>query len=143
MLIRCDADLRQDPQARRYLKSEVVTVRFATAAGAVSSREGANHYVAGDALIAGSTGDHWSVSRERFEARYQAIADTTPGGDGSYCNRPIAVLARQQQQAFGVERSAGGDVIAGAALDWLLQYAPGDHGIVGNSKFQLLYRLAD
>ena len=143
MLIRGDIDLRQDFLARRYLKGEVVTVHFAATAGSVSSREGANHYVAGDALITGSTGDQWSVSRERFDARYEAIAGTTPGGDGSYRNRPLVVLARQQQQAFEVQRSAGGDVIAGAALDWLLQYAPGDHGIVGDNKFRRLYRLAE
>ncbi len=136
-----DLDLRNDPQARAYLKHEVVTVRFAQTAGAIHSREGLNHYAVGDALITGSTGDHWSVSRDRFDAKYQAMPGIAHGLDGAYHNRPMPVLAIQQMQAFSVERSAGGDVIQGQAGDWLMQYAPGDHGIVEHAKFQRVYRL--
>ena len=54
--------------------------------------------------------------------------------------RPVPVLARQMDSAFCIERSAGGDLLRGAALDWLLQYAPGDYGIVENARFQAVYR---
>ena len=37
-------------------------------------------------------------------------------------------------------RAHGGDLLRGAALDWLLQYAPGDYGIVENARFQAVYR---
>ncbi len=139
-MIRSDADLRLDPLAGTYVKDEQVSVQFARSAGAVSSREGANHYAVGDALITGSLGDRWSVSRERFNARYQAMPGIHHGQEGPYRSRPRVVLAIQQAQPFSVERSAGGDVIEGQAQDWLLQYAPGDHGIVAHAKFQLLYR---
>ena len=143
LFVRSDFDLRTDAQARAYLKHEVVTVRFAQAAGAIQSREGLNHYAVGDALITGSTGDHWSVSRDRFDAKYQAMPGIEHGVDGAYQNKPMSVLAIQQTQAFSVERSAGGDVIQGQAGDWLMQYAPGDHGIVEHAKFQRVYRLVD
>ncbi|MGE0114299.1 MAG: PGDYG domain-containing protein [Steroidobacteraceae bacterium] len=141
LLIPGDIDLRNDAQARTYLKQEIVRVSFAGAAGAIQSREGLNHYAAGDALITGSTGDCWSVSRERFDAKYLPVAGTEHGQNGQYQNRPIPVLAVQQTQAFSVARSTGGDVIHGQAGDWLMQYAPGDHGIVENAKFQRVYRL--
>jgi hypothetical protein len=142
-VIQSDVDLRLNPLAGAYVKDELVTVQFAQSAGAVSSREGANRYAVGDALITGSTGDHWSVSRERFDMRYLPEPGTRHGQDGGYRNRPLVVLAVQQAKPFSVERSAGSDVIAGEAQDWLLQYAPGDHGIVANRKFQLLYRAVD
>lgn len=142
-IIPATLDLRSEPSARTYLKHEVVTVCFAQAPGAIQSREGLNHYAPGDALITGSTGDHWSVSRDRFDAKYQEEPGTTHGQDGRYRNKPLPVLAVQQAATFVVERSAGGDIIHGQAGDWLMQYAPGDHGIVENAKFQSVYRLAE
>jgi hypothetical protein len=50
------------------------------------------------------------------------------------------VLARQIPDGFSVRRSAAGDLLRGHARDWLLQYAPGDWGIVEDAKFRRLYR---
>jgi hypothetical protein len=58
-------DLRHDTHAAWYLKHETVEVVFARSAGSIASREGPNHYRAGDALLSGSGGDRWSVTRER------------------------------------------------------------------------------
>ncbi|MES1190204.1 MAG: PGDYG domain-containing protein [Steroidobacter sp.] len=140
MVILTQVELRDDPQARRYIKNEVVTVKFAKAAGSIASREGANTYQAGDALITGSTGDHWSVSRDRFDTKYLPLPPLQHGADGQYRNKPVPVLARQMHEDFSVARSAGGDVIHGHAGDWLMQYAPGDHGIVQNAKFIKVYQ---
>ncbi len=140
LMIRNNLDLRDDPNAHTYLKQEVVSVSFARSAGAIQSREGLNHYAIGDALITGSTGDQWSVSRNRFDAKYLPMPGIEPGQNGQYQNRPTPVLALQQLQDFSVARSVGGDVIHGQAGDWLMQYAPGDHGIVEAAKFQTVYR---
>jgi hypothetical protein len=134
-------ELRDDPQANTYVKNEIVSVKFAVADGSVASREGANHYHVGDALITGSTGDQWSVSRDRFDAKYVPVDPLLHGENGQYRNKPVPVLAKQIQHDFSVARSAGGDVIYGKAGDWLMQYAPGDHGIVQNAKFAKVYRL--
>jgi hypothetical protein len=142
MTISPPIDLARDPHARQYIKNETVAVTFATSAGAVASREGANRYAIGDALITGSTGDHWSVSRDRFDAKYMPVPPLAHGQDGAYRNKPIPVYAKQIHEPFSVPRTAGGDVIHGKADDWLMQYAPGDNGIVENAKFQKVYRLA-
>lgn len=143
MLTLNNVDLRTDPQARSYIKNEIVSVEFAITPGAIHSREGANRYAAGDALITGSTGDRWSVSRDRFDAKYSAVSPLLHGQDGTYRNKLIPVLAKQMRSAFSVPRTAGGDVIQGQAGDWLMQYAPGDHGIVEGAKFQKVYRLSE
>ncbi len=134
-------DLAADLDARRYVKNEIVTVVFARHSGVVASREGANRYAVGDAVITGSTGDQWSVSRDRFDAKYVSLPPLVHGQDGAYRNKPTPVLAKQMREAFSVLRAAGSDLIYGNALDWLMQYAPGDYGIVENAKFLKVYQL--
>ena len=72
-------DLRSDPAAARYVKDETVTVQFAREDGSLISLEGPNRYARGDALITGRTGSRWSVSRDRFDAKYVAVPPTAPG----------------------------------------------------------------
>jgi hypothetical protein len=134
-------DLRLDPGACRAVKDERVLVEFAHSAGELSSAVGVNRYAAGDALITGSTGDRWCVSRDRFDAKYDPEPPTRPGGAGHYRNRPAPVLARRMGQPFTVARCAGGDSLSGNAGDWLIQYAPGDYGIVERARFEAVYRL--
>jgi hypothetical protein len=134
-------DLSTDPGACWVTKDEVVTVQFAMAPGLLESAVGLNRYAAGDALLTGSTGDRWCVSRARFDAKYQPEAPTVCGQDGSYRNCPVALLAKPMTVEFTVARSAGGDVLRGAAGDWLLQYAPGDHGVVARARFERVYRV--
>ena len=136
-------DLTRDASATLFVKDEVVAIVFARAAGALISREGPNRFAAGDALVTGSTGDRWSVSRSRFDTRYDPIAPAQAGEDGRYRCRPVAVLARQVPEAFTLARSSGGDILRGLAHDWLLQYAPGDFGIVEDARFQRVYRPLD
>lgn len=138
-----EVDLSANSTARRYVKSEVVTVKFAEGPGIIASREGRNRYATGDALITGSTGDHWSVSRDRFDAKYTPVPPLAHGHNGSYKNRPLPVLALQVHETFCIERVTGGDLLHGNAGDWLMQYAPGDYGIVEDAKFRKVYRAVD
>jgi hypothetical protein len=133
-------DLRTDANAARYVKHEIVDVVFAAEQGFLQSREGPNHYAAGDALITGSTGDRWSVTLERFRAKYSPTSATRGFENGRYVNNPLPVLAVQISNDFSILRSQGGDIIRGSAGDWLLQYAPDDHGIVAAAKFAKVYR---
>ncbi len=135
-----DIDLRHDPEAAHYVKHEVVTVAFATAPGELISREGPNRYRPGDAIVASAGGDRWCVSRERFDARYEAVPPLAHGEDGAYRNQPIPVLAKAMNAPFAIARSAGGDVLTGKAGDWLMQYAPGDYGITERVRFEQVYR---
>ena len=133
-------DLRRDAHASCYVKDETVEVVFADGAGSIASREGANLYGAGDALLTGTGGDRWSVARERFDARYRPLPPLQHGADGAYRNLPLPVLAPQIATAFTVRRRAGGDLLHGGAGDWLLQYPPGDWRIVADDRFRQLYR---
>lgn len=135
-------DLTTDPAAQRFIKNEEVDVAFAQCAGELISREGPNRFHAGDALITGSTGDYWSVTRNRFDEKYEVVEPLLAGSDGRYRARPIPVLAKQMPQAFAIARRKDGDLLRGLADDWLLQYAPGDYGIVENVRFMQVYRLA-
>ncbi len=134
-------DLARDPAACRAVKDEIVEVRFAPEDGGLASAVGHNRYVAGDALVTGSTGDRWSVSRQRFLDKYLPVPPTTMGEAGRYRNRPVPVLAKQMDGAFRVARSDGGDELEGAAGDWLIEYAPGDFGIVAAARFARVYRI--
>ncbi|SDH36657.1 PGDYG domain-containing protein [Paraburkholderia phenazinium] len=138
-------DLRSDAAAQRVVKDETVSVEFAAAGGELMSLEGPNRYVPGDALITGSTGERWVVSRDRFDAKYiPAAAELGHGEPGAYRNRPAVLLARQMNEPFSLARSAaGGDVLHGTAGDWVMQYAPGDYGVVQAARFAKVYRRAD
>ena len=128
-------DLATDHAAKKFVKHEIVSVTFAANDGELTSREGVNRYHAGDALITSESGERWSVSRSRFESKYELISD------GEFRAKPVSVLAKQMLEPFSISRSTGGDVLQGAAHDWLLQYAPGDYGIVENARFVRVYRL--
>lgn len=130
--------------ARRFVKDETVGVEFAADAGELMSLEGPNRYARGDALVTGSTGDRWVVSRERFDAKYvPAATGLAHGQPGPYRNRPSVVLAKQMDAPFSIARSAAGDVLRGQAGDWVMQYAPGDYGVVQAQRFAKVYRPAD
>ncbi len=133
-------DLTSDPAVHQYVKDEIVEVTFATLDAAVVSREGANHFRAGDAIVTGSTGERWSVTRERFDTRYQPVAPLVHGRDGRYRSKPVPALAKQIDEPFTIRRTSGGDLLRGTAGDWLMQYGPNDYGIVENAKFQRVYR---
>jgi hypothetical protein len=134
-------DLTTDAAARRAVKDETVSVEFAAQRGELTSAVGINTYAPGDALITGSTGDRWCVSRDRFDLKYTPEPPTAQGTTGTYRNRPVPVLAKQMHERFSVNRQAGGDALYGESGDWLIQYAPGDHGIVERTRFERVYRL--
>jgi hypothetical protein len=144
MLELAQPDLSSDPLARRVVKNETVAVAFACADGELTSLEGPNRYAAGDALITGSTGDRWVVSRARFDAKYLPVDPALAHGEpGAYRNRPTVVLAKRMDEPFSIARSAGGDTLRGVAGDWVMQYAPGDYGVVQAQRFAQVYRDAD
>ncbi|MGT2491565.1 PGDYG domain-containing protein [Cupriavidus basilensis] len=63
-----------------------------------------------------------------------------PGQDGAYRNIPGVVLAERMNEAFSIARSTGGDVLHGAAGDWLMR--ANDYGIVQQARFAEVYRPA-
>jgi hypothetical protein len=142
MLHLSQLDLAADPAARRVVKNEAVAVEFAASAGELMSLEGPNRYAAGDAIVTGSGGERWVVSRERFDAKYVPEGGIAHGQAGTYRNRPSIVLAKEMHEPFSIARSAAGDILTGDAGDWVMQYAPGDYGVVKAARFAKVYQNA-
>ena len=134
-------DLASDPMSLWVAKDEVVEVEFAATAGVLASAVGPNHYRAGDALLVGSTGDRWCVSRARFDAKYRPCEGTVAGQAGPYRNLPGRLLARRIDEPFRIARRPGGDVLVGQAGDWAVQYGVDDYGLVDAARFARVYRL--
>jgi hypothetical protein len=137
-------NLGKDNQAHAYIKVETVRVYFAFNAGLLISRVGPNHFVVGDAIVSAADGEKWVVSRRRFDEKYFPVAPTQTGQPGTYDAKKLVVYAKKMPLAFSIAREADGDKLTGAAGDWLMQYAPGDFGVVLNARFQRIYqRLSD
>ena len=132
-------DLTHDTDARLYQKNETVDVAFAATDGELHSLEGPNAYRTGDALLSAATGERWVVSRERFLVKYRPVPPVVAGEAGPYRNVPMPVWAKCIPHSFSLARCVGGDVLHGAAGDWLLQYAAGDYGVVQKARFARIY----
>lgn len=135
-------DLEDDPDAVWVSKDETVIVQFAAESGELRSAVGMNRYRAGDALVTGSTGDSWCVSRTHFDAKYRPESSTLAGQPGRYRNVPTLIRAKRMSMDFEVSRTTGGDVLQGLAGDWLVQYGPEDYGVVARARFERVYRSA-
>jgi hypothetical protein len=135
--------LADDLTARPYSKRPTpVRVIFATASGVIETLEGKVAYQAGDAILTGPAQEAWRMGRDRFNAAYMAVPPTVQGEPGWYRRRPNRILAKQQPQDFEV-RTPRGDLLQGKAGDWLVEYAPGDQGIVARDIFAQTYASLD
>ena len=136
--------LEDDPAARRARRRPMtLSVRFARAPGMLQTLEGPVRYRAGAALVRGLRGEQWPVERGPFERRYEPAPGTAAGQDGDYRRRPGLVLARRLESAVELPAGALGDPLRGRPGDWLLQYAPGEYGVVAPEIFDATYELLD
>jgi hypothetical protein len=139
-----DSDLRFDRDACRARKRAVaVAVEFAANSGTLTTLEGPVAYDEGDALLTGDHGERWPVPRARFDATYEAQAPLRPGKPGRYLKRPLLVWARQLREPLDVSLDAQRGTLHGEPGDWLVQYAPGDQGVVAAPIFAESYELLD
>lgn len=137
-----NTDLATWPHACKATKLPLpVTVDFAHAAGVCATLEGPVAYAAGDAILTGVRGEHWPIVRARFEQTYEAAPGTVAGQPGTYRKRPLGVMAVQLEAPVEVALGAGRGVLRGAPGDWLVQYGPGDFGVVAADIFGQTYRV--
>jgi hypothetical protein len=64
------------------------------------------------------------------------------GQDGVYRKKPLRVLAVRLDAPLTVQVGERRDALRGEAGDWLLQYGPGDYGVVASSVFEKTYEPA-
>lgn len=138
------ADVQDHPATVRARKLEhEVDVRFADQTDVIETHEGVVQARTGDAIVTGTRGDRWRVSRSRFPDKYAPRAPTEPGEAGSYVSRPYRVLARPMDEPFEVWLADGVSKLSGDAGDWLVDYGDGSLGIVSAAVFVDTYEILE
>lgn len=136
-------DLTADPRALHVRKRPVpVRVDFAPNDGVCPTLEGPVRYQRGDAILTGSRGERWPVSRDLFLAGYVPVPPTAPEADGFYRKLPSRVLALRLDRPAAVPVGWQNDPLQGRPGDWLLRYADGSHGVVQDPIFRDSYEPA-
>ena len=136
------ADVEDHPATVRARKLErEVDVRFADQTGVIETHEGVVQVRSGDAIVTGTRGDRWRVSRTRFPDKYVPRPPTGPGEAGPYRSRPYHVLARPMNEPFEVWLADGVSKLVGRAGDWLVDYGDGSLGIVAAAVFADTYEI--
>ena len=118
-----------------------VQVVFTPTACTVKTREGLVHARPGDAIVTGTAGDRWRVSRTRFAEKYRPVPPTLAGQDGVYVSLPNRIMAVQMPDAFEVLLADGVSQLSGQPGDWLVDYGDGSLGIVADAIFATTYEI--
>lgn len=118
-----------------------VRVQFANAPCTVQTREGLVHAKTGDAIITGTAGERWRVSRAHFPEKYRPGETTTEGQSGTYLSLPNTILAVPMAEEFEVVLADGASRLKGRAGDWLVDYGDGSLGIVSPDIFTTTYEI--
>lgn len=126
----------------RKLEHEI-DVRFTPVACTVQTSEGLVHAAPGDAIITGTAGEHWRVSRARFPDKYRPVPPTVAGESGRYQSLPNQILAVPMTQAFEVLLADGISRLTGRPGEWLVDYGDGSLGIVSEDIFATTYEIID
>ncbi len=130
--------------SRRVLARKLareIDVKFTSADCTVQTREGVVHARPGDAIMTGSAGEHWRVSRARFAEKYRPVPPTVAGEAGRYVSLPVRVMAVPMDKPFEVLLADGVSRLHGEAGDWLVDYGDGSLGIVAAPIFASTYEI--
>jgi hypothetical protein len=118
-----------------------VQVQFASQAGSIQTREGVVQVRPGDAIVTGTAGERWRVSRPHFAEKYRAVPPTAEGQDGKYVSLTNSIMAVPMTAAFEVLLADGVSRLRGKPGDWLVDYGDGSLGIVAQPIFATTYEL--
>jgi hypothetical protein len=134
--------ISEDPQRvlARKLEREI-DVRFTPVACTVQTSEGVVHARPGDAIITGTAGEHWRVSRSRFSDKYRPVPPTVAGEAGRYVSLPNRIMAVPMTEVFEVLLADGVSRLKGVPGEWLVDYGDGSLGIVSAAIFASTYTI--
>jgi hypothetical protein len=124
----------------RKLEREI-DVRFTTVECTIQTPEGVVHARPGDAIITGTAGEHWRVSRARFADKYRPVPPTVAGEAGRYVSLPNRILAVPMSESFEVLLADGVSRLDGRPGEWLVDYGDGSLGIVSEAIFASTYSI--
>ena len=101
----------------------------------INTKEGPVDAKKGDAIMTGTEGENWPIPADKFKKTYDDL------GDGTASKKNIPVHAKQMDNKFQVKVSWSKDLLQGNPGDYLVQYGPGDYGVVGQEIFKKTYQM--
>lgn len=137
-------DLRENYLAHEVYKLPIVLkYEIAQTEKLVSTNEGFQTAKMGDAILTGTgtnrdgtKGEKWPIPAENFKQTY----DIDIEGPGTCAKKKITVLALEMDAPFSVKPPWSDKPLNGEKGDYLVQYGPGDMGIVAKDIFKETYR---
>jgi len=128
-------ELSQDPNAFQTAKKPIpLNFRFAEGDETIQTKEGPVRATAGAAIMTGTEGEQWPIPRDKFEQTYDVLEP------GTAAKKDIPVFAKEMSEPFQVKVSWSDDLLQGEPGDYLVQYGPGDYGVVGREIFGKTYK---
>ena len=135
-----EIDLNTDPSAQKVQKKAIpLQFRVTDRPETIETLEGSVEAPTGAYIMTGTKGENWPIPADKFEETYDIIDAWGDGGKAS--KKAIPVPAKQMQEDFFVTVSWSPDKLNGKPGDWLVQYGPGDYGVVEASIFDETYDL--
>jgi len=129
-----DIDLTNDPSAQQVQKKAIpLQFRIAEQPETIQTKEGPVKAPVGSYIMTGTKGENWPIPADKFKETYDIIDDQHAA------KKPLPVPAKQMQEDFFVTVSWSPDKLNGKPGDWLVQYGPGDYGVVGAGIFDETY----
>ena len=128
-------NLSDDSDAFETAKKPIpLEFRIAERDEEIQTKEGPVRATGGDAIMTGTEGENWPIPREKFEQTYDVLKP------GIAAKKDIPVFAKEMAEAFQVKVSWSPDLLQGDPGDFLVQYGPGDYGVVGREIFRKTYK---
>ncbi len=113
---------------------------FAAQTGVIQTLEGPVSHQVGDAIVTGTAGERWPISRERFERTYRPADQMgRMGRDGWFVKEPVVVQAVRAQADARVSLGGERGTLAAQGGDWILTGPAGDSWVVADGIFQQMY----
>ena len=133
-----EIDLNADPSAQKVQKKAIpLQFRVTDRPETIETLEGSVEAPTGAYIMTGTKGENWPIPGDKFDATYDIIDAWGDGGKAS--KKAIPVPAKQMQEDFFVTVSWSPDKLKGKPGDWLVQYGPGDYGVVEAAIFDETY----
>jgi hypothetical protein len=114
-------------------------VTFSKKSQIIETLEGNVACSAGDAIVTGSKGETWPVTREAFFRKYVPMRGLLAGDDGQYTKRLAFVQVRQLDREETIELSDGRGTVTGQTGDWCLTYGIGNQAFIRSDIFSETY----
>ena len=128
-------DLSQDLDGFETAKKPIpLQFRYADDEETIQTKEGPVSAKKGDAIMTGTEREHWPIPAEKFEQTYDVLVP------GLAAKKDIPVFAKEMLGSFQVKVSWSDDLLQGEGGDYLVQYGPGDYGVVGKEIFGKTYK---